>query len=95
MLNITFYKKLSMISTFVFHLPHAFSINAGCGKPDIQGVSRVVAGKTATPNSRPWQILMMFGNRAMCGGTLIAPQWVVTAAHCVYRKEQTGAFSIR
>jgi len=67
----------------------------GCGKPDIQGVSRVIAGKTATPNSWPWQILMMFGNRAMCGGTLIAPQWVVTAAHCVYRREQSGAFSIR
>merc|ERR1712002_1328155 len=24
-----------------------------------------------------------------------APQWVVTAAHCVYRREHSGAFSIR
>jgi len=67
----------------------------GCGKPDVKGISRVIAGKTATPHSWPWQILMLFGGRPICGGTLIAPQWVVTAAHCVYRRESSGAFSIR
>jgi len=67
----------------------------GCGQPDVKGVSRVVAGKTAVPHSWPWQILMLFGGQAICGGTLIAPEWVVTAAHCVYRREHSGAFSIR
>jgi len=57
-----------------------------CGKPEVQGI-RVIAGKTAVRGSWPWQILMKFGGRAGCGGTLIAPQWVVTAAHCVYRRE--------
>jgi len=68
----------------------------GCGKPDVNpGVARVVAGKTAIPHSWPWQILMLFAGRPICGGTLIAPQWVVTAAHCVYRKESSTAFSVR
>jgi len=66
----------------------------GCGKPDIAGI-RVIAGKTAVRGSWPWQILMLYNGQAMCGGTLIAPQWVVTAAHCVYNKERSGAFSVR
>ena len=66
-------------------LHHNFLISE-CGKPDVPHV-RVIGGKTATRGSWPWQILMKFGGRAGCGGTLIAPDWVVTAAHCVYRRE--------
>jgi len=57
-----------------------------CGKPEVQGI-RVIAGKTAVRGSWPWQILMKFGGRAGCGGTLVGSQWVITAAHCVYRRE--------
>jgi len=71
-------------------LPHV----GGCGQPEIKNI-RVIAGKTAVRGSWPWQILMMMGGRPMCGGTLISPQWVVTAAHCVYRREDSGQFSIR
>jgi len=67
----------------------------GCGQPDIKGITRVIAGKTAVRGSWPWQILLMYGGQGICGGTLIAPQWVVTAAHCVYRRESSGQFSIR
>jgi len=70
--------------------PHS----GGCGKPDIAGI-RVVAGKTAVRGSWPWQILMLFNGRAICGGTLVSPNWVITAAHCVYRREHSGGFSIR
>merc|ERR1711894_197121 len=77
--------KFMMIFAFVLLLI-AVASTQECGKPEVQGI-RVIAGKTAVRGSWPWQILMKFGGRAGCGGTLIAPQWVVTAAHCVYRRE--------
>lgn len=67
----------------------------GCGCPDIHGITRVIAGKTAVRGSWPWQILLSFQQQPMCGGTLIAPQWVVTAAHCVHGNEDSPYFSIR
>jgi len=61
-------------------------INADCGRPEVQG-SRVIAGQPAARGAWPWQILMFYDGNMGCGGTLIAPNWVITAAHCVYGKE--------
>ncbi len=44
---------------------------------------RIVGGSTADPGEWPWQALVYAGGY-MCGGSLIAPNWVVTAGHCVY-----------
>lgn len=49
---------------------------------------RVVGGKNAVPHSAPWIVSMQFGllsaaTRHMCGGSIIASNWVVTAGHCV------------
>uniref|UniRef100_A0A8C3BQM0 Peptidase S1 domain-containing protein n=1 Tax=Cairina moschata TaxID=8855 RepID=A0A8C3BQM0_CAIMO len=49
--------------------------------------SRVVNGEDAVPYSWPWQISLQYERdgtfRHTCGGTLIAPGWVMTAAHCI------------
>jgi secreted trypsin-like serine protease len=43
---------------------------------------RIVGGSiTSTP--QPWVAALLQNGRQGCGGSLIAPQWVVTAAHCV------------
>lgn len=43
----------------------------------------VIGGQPTTIEQSPWQVLVLPGPTALCGGALIAANWVVTAAHCV------------
>ncbi|XP_061869197.1 chymotrypsin-like elastase family member 3B [Colius striatus] len=49
--------------------------------------SRVVNGEDAEPYSWPWQISLRYEHNGTfhhtCGGSLIAANWVMTAAHCI------------
>ena len=59
-----------------------------CGKPEVAG-SRVVSGKDATLGEWPWQAWLQQPNgKHWCGGTLITPEWVMTAAHCLRFKNE-------
>ncbi|MFO1252193.1 MAG: trypsin-like serine protease [Inhella sp.] len=44
---------------------------------------QVVGGTVAQPGSRPYQVALLMNGRQGCGGTLIHPSWVLTAAHCL------------
>jgi chitodextrinase len=43
----------------------------------------IVGGTETTANSRPYQVALLMNGRQGCGGTLISPNWVLTAAHCL------------
>lgn len=63
--------------------PLATVTGASANQPEIVG------GKEANPGAWPWQVAILNAaiennwNAQYCGGSLIDPYWVLTAAHCV------------
>jgi Trypsin len=59
--------------------------------------TRIVGGKTTTITKWPWQAAILSGEsgngylRQFCGGSLVAPNVVVSAAHCFY-DDATNSF---
>ncbi|XP_075796837.1 ovochymase-1 isoform X2 [Pelodiscus sinensis] len=62
-----------------------------CGFPPLspQWLSRrVVGGEEACPHCWPWQAGLQFLGDHQCGGVVISPTWVLTAAHCIQSKSR-------
>ena len=57
--------------------------------------TRVVGGTAAATGAWPWQVLILVPGAkdskkiAMCGGSLIGQRWVLTAAHCIQKFDQS------
>ena len=49
--------------------------------------AKITGGTTAVISDFPWQVYFISGNYR-CGGSIIGPNWIVTAAHCT--KDNTG-----
>lgn len=70
----------------------------GCVSPSEEGeggrvrrgrerVRRITEGQLVTsPEAFPWQVLMeiKYHSDRLCGGTLLRPDWFLTAAHCLH-----------
>lgn len=58
---------------------------------------RVVGGQNAERNSAPWIVSIqwvLLGARHMCGASIIANDWVVTAAHCLVGLPPIGRMEV-
>ncbi|KAM9801610.1 transmembrane protease serine 13a [Neosynchiropus ocellatus] len=53
---------------------------ADCGRQ--QSTSKIIGGTAAKSGQWPWQASLHFKGRHVCGAVLIAPDFVLTAAHC-------------
>lgn len=63
----------------------------GQSEPAQPNAPTIVGGREADPGEWPWQVALIHAggdpyDDQYCGGTLISPLWVVTAAHCAQGK---------
>ncbi|XP_043935380.1 transmembrane protease serine 4-like [Protopterus annectens] len=54
-------------------------ICSNCGET---GLERIVGGDDTTIERWPWQVSLQYNGNHVCGGSIINPLWIVTAAHC-------------
>jgi len=58
-----------------------------CGVADVNDRDhRIVGGQEADAHSIPWQVALVVGNgyQPFCGGTIVSPYHILTAAHCTW-----------
>ncbi|XP_073491620.1 serine protease 33-like [Aquarana catesbeiana] len=66
-----------------------------CGSPLVS--SRIVGGTDALDGEWPWQVALIdkeANGEYLCGGSLISPEWVMTAAHCIQKPIQVSNYKI-
>lgn len=79
------------------HLLLSVTLESGAAKDrNTLSTPRIVGGKTATQGRYPYMASMADFGAHKCGGTLIAPDVVMTAAHCVgfFNEVQVGQYSL-
>ena len=71
-------------------LPLLLAAHVGCAYEALDAESAaqgseqaIVNGQAASISDHPWQVAIEAGFGGFCGATIIAPDWVLTANHCV------------
>ncbi|XP_069312864.1 granzyme M isoform X1 [Eulemur rufifrons] len=65
----------------------ALALGALCAVGSTFG-AQIIGGKDAAPHSRPYMASLQKDGSHRCGGVLVHPQWVLTAAHCLSTRPQ-------
>ncbi len=73
---------------------------ASCGLRPAQKKSRIIGGVPSVPGDWPWHAMLLKRENAtkkspICGATLVMPDWVITAAHCVADVIDKSEYEIR
>ncbi|XP_073491610.1 transmembrane protease serine 9-like isoform X6 [Aquarana catesbeiana] len=63
-----------------------------CGSPSVS--SRIVGGADSLDGEWPWQVAVIYNRTSLCGGSLISPEWVMTAAQCIHQPIQLSNYTV-
>lgn len=91
MRNISVNMKRYIFVLIIFVLVFSVGgVQAQDGSPPTPELNpRIIGGVVAGQGEIPWQVALVYGDAVdlylgqFCGGSLIHPQWVLTAGHCV------------
>ncbi|XP_041935670.1 coagulation factor VII isoform X1 [Alosa sapidissima] len=63
-------------------------VKYACGRPRVSDFNpRIVRGYVCPRGQCPWQALLKRGGTYQCGAIILGTDWILTAAHCVYRTD--------
>jgi hypothetical protein len=83
------FKRLALAGGLLAVITAAATTTAVAHAGDIR--PQIAGGHTVS--SAPWAAALAVGNAGICSGTIIAPHWVLTAAHCVEDNLDPAAYS--
>ncbi|XP_054984167.1 transmembrane protease serine 2 [Sorex araneus] len=82
--NVDLYKKLYPSDACVLKMVVSLRcIECGVPGPAPGRQARIVGGSVARMEDWPWQVSLQVQGTHVCGGSVITPEWIVTAAHCL------------
>lgn len=82
--NVDLYKKLYHSDACVMkRVVSLRCIECGVTSGSSGRQSRIVGGNVARLEDWPWQVSLKVQDTHVCGGSIITPEWIVTAAHCL------------
>ena len=72
----------SRVSVAAFLAVFAFNVSAAAQEEIKPPTRRIIGGEKTDIKQHPWQVALQFKGSFFCGGSIIAPNWILTAAHC-------------
>ncbi|KAG7318097.1 hypothetical protein KOW79_019132 [Hemibagrus wyckioides] len=82
--------SLMPVPSYLPELPvnQTLTTSSDCTGP-VEVLERIVGGSVARHGQWAWQASLQWRGQHMCGGAIITPNWVITAAHCFTEYELT------